>query len=250
MSSDNVLIFVNKDAAKIEEIFIDEEWHLSKLFDNIYSIYISNKQLNWLVKTYDKIKYAKKESESLNKLTKVEGVPKVLAVGLSEGFSYMIMSQARGLDLFEYTEKYGYFSENTVRHIVRQLLDIISAVHKKKLIHKDIKPENIIYDKDTRKIVLIDFEGKSTDDYRSPEQVLHKPLTNKTDIWSIGVTIFYLIHGDVPFVKRINILNSTPQFSNALVSDELKDFVNCLLEKDTRLRYSAKEALNHPWMSH
>jgi serine/threonine protein kinase len=248
MSSDDLVIFINKDAIKIDEIFLNDEWHLSKFFDNVYTISIVDQKLNWLVKTYPKIRHAKKESDSLNKLHKIEGVPKILATGLSEKFSYVILSRAPGMDLYEYTEKYGSFSEKTVRHIVKQLLNISLAFHRKKIIHKDIKPENIIYDKTTKKIVLIDFEGKSTNDYHSPEQVRQTALTHKTDIWSIGITVFYLTHGDVPFNGKNKILQSEPHFSKKC-SDEFKDFMSCLLEKDCNLRYSAKEALNDPWIS-
>lgn len=247
MDNNNVIIFINKDALKIEEIFLDEEWTLTKFFDNVYSISVHNRKLDWLVKSYDKIKYAKKESENLNKLKKIKGVPKMLAVGLSKNFSYIILSQAPGMDLFEYTEKYGYFSEKTIKPIVRQILNIINKIHHLDIIHKDIKPENIIYDRTTQDIVLIDFEGKCTDDYRSPEQVLGTSISAKTDIWSIGATIYYLVHGEVPFKCSKDILNKHFNCSKK-ISQEFRDFLNRLMEKEVSLRYNIQDALNHPWI--
>ena len=103
----SVVIFINKDAIKLEELFLNENWCLSEIFDRVYSISVKNKKLKWLVKIYDKKKYAKRESENLNKLRRIEGVPKVLAVGLSDNLNYVILSEAPGMDLFEYIQKYG-----------------------------------------------------------------------------------------------------------------------------------------------
>lgn len=246
--TEDTVIFINKDAVKVEEIFLDDEWFLEKLFDNIYSISISQKKLNWLVKVYDKMKYAKRESENLNKLRTISGVPKTLAVGLSKKFSYVILSQASGMDLFEYTHKYGFFSEQEVIPIAKQILSTIQLIHSNKIIHLDIKPENIIYDKNSGKTVIIDFEGKSTEDYRSPEQINKRDITSKTDIWSTGVTIYYLTHGKTPFKGKNAILEKEPLYSKKCTED-FKDFLSCLLEKNIHLRYNAQDSLNHPWIS-
>jgi len=246
--TEETVIFINKDAVKVEEIFLDDEWFLEKLFDNIYSISISQKKLNWLVKVYDKTKYAKRESENLNKLRRIPRVPKTLAVGLSKKFSYVILSQATGMDLFEYTDKHGFFSEEQIIPIAKQILSTIDLIHSNKIIHLDIKPENIIYDKETGNTVIIDFEGKSTEDYRSPEQLNKKNITYKTDIWSTGVTIYYLTHGKVPFKSKNAILEKQPIYSKNCTED-FKDFLECLLDKNLYLRYNAKDALNHPWIS-
>ena len=246
--TDKTVIFINKDASNIQQLFLDEEWHLDQLFENIFSISISNKNIGWLVKIYNKTKHAKKESDNLYKLQLIEGVPKVLAVGLSKSFNYMIISKAPGLDLFEHVKKHGVFSETSIKPVVLQILTIIDSIHSKKIIHMDIKPENIIYDNLTDKITIIDFEGKSTEDYRSPEQILKKPISTKTDIWSIGVSIYYIIHNKTPFKTSLSILNKNPTYSKKL-SHEFTDFLDRLIEKSTELRYSSKEALNHPWLS-
>jgi serine/threonine protein kinase len=242
------LIFINKDASNLSHLFLDEEWNLNKLFQNIYSIYISGQKLGWLVKVYDKPKYAKKESENLHKLQLVQGVPRILAVGLSKCFNYLIISQAPGLDLFEHVEKYGYFSEQNIKPLVSQMLSIIKNIHSKNIIHNDIKPENIIYDPESQNLVIIDFEGKSTDDYRSPEQVLKQKITDKTDIWSIGATIYYIIHGNTPFKSKNAIIFKHPIYSTN-ISDDFRDFLNCLMDKNINLRYNATDALNHFWIT-
>jgi serine/threonine-protein kinase len=171
--------------------------------------------------------YTKREIENLNKLKIIKGIPRVLVVGLSDTLNYVIISHEPGMDLFEHTEKYGFFSEEEVRPVVKKILKIIKNVHKNKITHKDIKPENILYDKDTENVTVIDFEGKYTNDYRSPEQVIGKNITNKTDIWSIGITIFSITTGVLPFKNAKEILTKKIPFPKKW-SENFIDFMNCI----------------------
>lgn len=243
---DSVVIFINKDAVELGDLFLNEYWSLSEIFSRVYSISVKDQKLPWLVKIYDKKKYAKRESDNLNRLKYISGVPKILAAGFSDKLNYIILSEAQGMDLFEYVNKHGVFSENEVKKIARQILVILKKIHKHDIIHKDIKPENIMFD--GNKVTIIDFEEKYTDDYRSPEQVNWTTISNKTDIWSVGVTLYYLMVGNVPFQTEKEILKKKLQFPNNW-SIDFKDFMNCLLERNIDLRYDAKEALNHIWMT-
>ncbi len=244
----SVLIFINKNAVNLDELFLNEEWSLTKIYDRIYSISIENHKLNWLVKTYTKKIYAKKESKNLNILQQVVGVPKLLAVNLSSKLNYIILSQAPGIDLYEYTVKHGLFSEKKLKLIAKQLLTIVRDIHKLDVIHQDIKPENIVYDKKTEQITLIDFEEKFTTDYRSPEQVLERNKSPKIDIWSCGITFYFLLTGDVPFHNSDEILSASLTTEDKW-SLELQDFLQCLIERNHNLRYNAKEALEHIWIT-
>jgi serine/threonine protein kinase len=244
----SVVIFLNDNAIDVKDLFLNKNWNISKLFDRIYSICVEGEKLQWLVKTYENKKYAKIESDNLNSLKKINGIPKVLATNISRSLSYIILSEAPGMDLFEYIDKYGVLSEKKIRVIAKQLLSIISSMHKKRIIHKDIKPENIIYDSETEAITLIDFEEKYTEDYRSPEQISKKDLTDKCDMWSTGITLYYLYTGDVPFRNEKAILYKTLVFPKG-TSESFKDFLGCLIERNVSLRYSADEALNHFWIN-
>lgn len=245
--TESVVIFINKDAVKLDELFLNEDWSLLKIFDRVYSIFAHDKNLKWLVKTYDKKKYAKRESDHLNRLKNVPGVPRILTASFSDVLNYIIISEAPGMDFFDYIRKKGVLCESEVKTVSKQLFEIINEMHKCDIIHKDIKPENIIYDGES-KITLIDFEGKYTNDYQSPEQVHGECLTEKTDIWSTGVTLYYLMVGDVPFRTEKEILRKRLVYPNKWSSD-FKDFMDCLLERDIELRYTAQEALSHIWMT-
>lgn len=243
------VIFINQDAIKLEDLFLNEDWQLEEVYKKrIFSIKAGEKKLNWLVKLYDKKKYAKKESRNLNKLKHIPDIPSILSVGLSKNFNYVILSQAKGMDLFDYVEKHGHFSEIQVKNIAKQLFTIIKNIHRKKVVHRDIKPENIVYDSKTEKITLIDFEERYTEGYCSPEQVNEEKITSKTDIWSAGVTLYFLAKGEQLFENDTEVLDKEIKFNKKFPSD-FEDFLYCLIERDSELRYTAKEALNHMWLS-
>lgn len=240
-------IFIKDEPENINDLFVDENWKLSKLYSHIYIINVKDVNIPWLVKTYSKPKYAKKERKNLFKLRDVSNIPRVLCSGVSETFSYNMISKIPGIDLYEHVQKYGFMKEKEVCIIAKQLLTIIQDVHSKNIIHRDIKPENIIYDKKTKTVSLIDFEEKYTEDFQSPEQVIDRQITKKTDIWSIGITIFFLAKGKLPFRGERQILKKNIRYPKAW-SDSFKDFLSILIEKNTKIRYSAKEALQHSWI--
>ena len=236
----NSVIFINENAVTLDDIILEQEWYLEKMFKNIYSIYVCNKKINLIVKTYDKIKNARREILNLNKLKKIDGVPVLLAACLSKCLNYIIISEAKGIDLFEYTKNVGYFSETDVKPVIKNILKILKNIHDNNVIHMDIKPENIVYDEYTKKVVLIDFESRHTRDYMSPEQINGEGISSKTDLWSLGITVCYLISGDV--LKKDK---DVPK----CFSEELKDFLKHLVEVDVCKRYNAKQALNHVWIN-
>lgn len=244
-------IFVNPDAVKINELFLNEGWQLSPLFEDnfVHTIVVNGKTLPWLVKSYDKKKYALRESNNLKSLSHVKGVPRILASGISEKtVSFVIMSRAPGMDLFEHVEKYGTMDEEEVKKIALQLLHILVQMHKQKIIHRDIKPENIIYERKTETVTLIDFEGKYTEKFCSPEQVNNKPVTEKTDLWSVGATLYYLMKGNAPFKNEKQVVHKEIKFPKTW-SEEFRDFLSCLIEREVDIRYDAEEALSHCWIS-
>jgi serine/threonine protein kinase len=243
MSDNTVIIFINQNAIKINDLFLNEHWYLTELYPRIYNITVKNIKLQWLIKVYDNTKLAKQESTILNTLKDIEEVPKVLIVGLSHKLNYVILSEASGKDLYEHLNE-SYFSENKTRHIIYKLLLVVKKIHEKNIFHGDIKPENIIYDDLTDNIVLIDFEGKYTEEYRCPEQIMSK----KSDMWSIGITCYMLLTGYTPFNNKKEIMEKSLKFKNKW-SNDCKDFLQCLLERNYIQRYTVNDALNHPWIN-
>jgi len=220
---------------------------LAEIFPNVHDIIIDGEKTEWIVKEYKLQKYCKEEATILEKLKNIKGVPKILWAHFSDKLGYVIISKAKGMDLFEYMKKNGTLNEDDVKIISKKFLNVLRAIHSKNIIHKDIKPENIIYDSESKDITLIDFEGKESELFKSPEQNDGKKLTKKTDIWSAGITIYSLLRGKTPF-KNLKDYSDKEIPMKKGWSESLKNFLRCMLEKDIDLRYTAEELLRHEWL--
>jgi non-specific serine/threonine protein kinase len=146
--------------------------------------------------------------------------------------------------------------------IIRQLSEGLSKAHKAGIVHRDIKPENIIIGKDAR-VRILDFglaklKGVSkltkvtstlgTIHYMSPEQIQGQDIDCRSDIWSLGVVLFELLTGDLPFKGQYEsaviyaILNEDPCIIRELrsdCSDSLSKIVRNCLQKNPQDRFQS-----------
>ena len=188
-------------------------------------------------------------------------------------FIHIVMEYLKGQDLSKIISLKNYtdFNENQMGQIIHQLLKALSFIHSKNIIHRDIKPENILFS-DKRNIFslkLIDFglatfqeqEKKTagTPMYMSPEMVDGNG-TYVSDIWSVGVVVYQMVTGKLPFDGGENDENqilyehikndeyNKEKLNNVECSDDVKDFIDKALQKDIKKRMTVQEALNHPWI--
>jgi calcium-dependent protein kinase len=188
-------------------------------------------------------------------------------------YMYLIMEYCSGGDLWSRSER---MSESEVACIMNQILSAVAHCHKYKVVHRDIKYENILFqtkEKDSE-VVLIDF-GMSQK-YRqrreaytmklqvgttytvSPEVIKGKEYTEKTDVWSCGIVCYMLLSGGrrpfdaekkkhIPYkIEEGEYSMDGPEWEN--VSHEAKSFVASLLKYDPDERMLAEEALQSPWL--
>ncbi|KDP23706.1 hypothetical protein JCGZ_23539 [Jatropha curcas] len=163
----------------------------------------------------------------------------------------------------------GGLSEAKSATIMKQLLNAISHCHRFNIVHRDIKPDNILFDSRNR-VKLADFgsadwlsdEGTmtgvvGTPYYVAPEVVLGRDYNEKADIWSAGVVLYVMLAGIPPFygetveeifeaVIRGNLRFPPRIFRN--VSPEAKDLLKKMICRDVSRRFSAEQALRHPWI--
>jgi len=244
--SKNEILLLNETPEKVKDLFLNSDVSLKKIFNGVYSVYLNNKDHGVIVKCYDTKHYAKKEINNLTRLQGIKGVPLILEHGISDKLKYVLMTKIKGIDLLEYIQRKS-FTEEEVKHIAIQILKIVKKIHYKNIIHGDIKPENIIFDAETKKVSIIDFEGKYTTGYCSPEQIRNLNISDKTDLWSIGVTLYVIFTGSVLFESKQDILKANISLDSSF-SYEFQDFLKCLLEKDVILRYDIDDALEHSWL--
>jgi len=163
------------------------------------------------------------------------------------------------------------FKINRSLEIFLQIIESIQYLHSKNIIHRDIKPENfLIFDLNGKfKIKLIDFgfavslksdnesifESVGSLPYISPEMILNKGYSYKTDIFSAGVVFFNLITGKQPFFGKDSketlhsICYNKPIYPEHISNKILVNFLDCLLEKESEKRLSASESVLHSLIS-
>lgn len=151
---------------------------------------------------------------------------------------------------------------------MKQLLSAIKHCHAHNIVHRDLKPENIIVTP-SDSIRLIDFGLSKTQQalqdsqqvagtpfYIAPEVIDMKPYGTKADMWSVGVILYILLSGLMPFqgtdfdeifdkIRKGEFNLKHNEFRQ--VSDLAKDLITKLIVVDAATRYSANEALQHPW---
>ncbi|MDZ7963069.1 MAG: protein kinase [Aulosira sp. DedQUE10] len=150
-------------------------------------------------------------------------IPELYAYFSENGLFYLVQEWIHGQTLRDIVEANGHVSETAVREILFSLLPVLEYIHSKGIIHRDIKPDNIIVRSPDSKPVLIDFGAVKetirsivtspgypvnsmvigTPGYMSSEQALGRPVY-ATDIYSLGLTAIYLLTGKPPQELEIN----------------------------------------------
>jgi len=187
----------------------------------------------------------------------------IFDVGISDNKPYIAMGLLEGLTLEEILRQNNKIGLNTVLAISSQLAAALSYAHDQGVVHRDIKPGNILILKDKKTAKLTDFgiaqldetlskTGKLNDkvlgtpEYMSPEQILGHKVDNRSDLYSTGVLMYKMLSGLPPFIsddlgdlfKQI-IKSKQPELviDNEIVKDDVKDLLRKLLQKRPEKRY-------------
>lgn len=173
-----------------------------------------------------------------------------------------------GDELYHYLTQTGPVEPSVVQKIFTQLVGAVSYVHAKSCVHRDLKLENILLDKN-QSVKLVDFgftreyEGKAsylqtwcgTVCYSAPEMLKgEKYAGEKVDVWSLGVILYALLCGELPFDEddenqtKIRILKEEPKYPESMPT-AARELVNLLLSKRPLLRPSLADILTNPWLA-
>lgn len=161
----------------------------------------------------------------------------VYDVGEEDGMQYLVMEYVRGMDLKRYIQTRYPLPFQTVVSIMQQILSAVSLAHHHRIIHRDLKPQNVLMDEDGT-VKIADFgiaialsETSITQTntmlgsvhYLSPEQARGSMATNQSDIYALGVILFEMLTGRVPFDGESAVTIALKHFQEEVPSLHLFD---------------------------
>jgi serine/threonine protein kinase len=195
-------------------------------------------------------------------------VCRMFHLGKYKDTPYITMEYVSGEDLKSTLRRVGHLSTGKSVNIAKQVIEGLTEAHKLGVVHRDLKPQNIMIDKKGHSHIM-DFgiarslktKGVTTTgmmigtpDYMSPEQVDGLEVDPRSDIYAMGVILYEMLTGDVPFegktpisiaLKHKTEIPREPKEFNPQIPDELNQLVMKCLEKKREKRYqNTAEILN------
>ncbi|KAK3445042.1 hypothetical protein EUGRSUZ_A00519 [Eucalyptus grandis] len=184
---------------------------------------------------------------------------------------HLVMELCEGGELFDRIVARGHYTERAAAAVTRTIVEVVQLCHHHGVIHRDLKPENFLFanKKENSPLKAIDFglsiffkpgekfsEIVGSPYYMAPE-VLKRNYGPEIDIWSAGVILYILLCGVPPFWAESEqgvaqaILRGLIDFKRdpwPSVSEGAKSLVRQMLEPDPKLRLTATQVLEHPWL--
>jgi serine/threonine protein kinase/Tfp pilus assembly protein PilF len=237
---------------KVRDEKLDEEMALKVLKPEI----AANKDM--IARFKNELKFARKIAH--------RHVCRMYDLNEEEGTPYITMEFVKGEDLKSSIRKKGKLSEKPAVAIAKQVCEGLAEAHELGVVHRDLKPQNIMIDESGHAKVMdfgiarsIEAAGMTqtgvmigTPDYMSPEQAEGEEADQRSDIYALGVILYEMVTGGVPFkgdtafsvaLKHKTKLPQDPKKLNPELSDDLSRLILICMEKEKQRRYQSAEAL-------
>ncbi|XP_078716254.1 uncharacterized protein LOC144934406 isoform X2 [Lampetra fluviatilis] len=184
----------------------------------------------------------------------------------------IVLEYVSGGELFERVSDDDFeLTERECVEYMRQILDGVGFIHRQHIVHLDLKPENIMcVNRTGTRIKIIDFGLArriepgvplkvmfGTPEFVAPEVIAFEPVTFVTDMWSIGVICYILVSGISPLAgdtdveTMANVTSCNWDFDDdgfADISEDCKDLIGKMIEKDVKKRWTCEQCVQHPWV--
>ena len=216
------------------------------------------------LKTERKKRKIKNEIDILSRL-RHPFINQILDTFDTEKYIFIVMEYICA-DLLSFIRKREKLSENISKIIFKQIIEGLKYINKKNIVHRDIKLDNILIDL-TNTVKICDFgvskriqenelmiDHCGTPGYIAPEIYKNKGYEGfQCDIWSAGVTLYYMLSGSQPFrayslkdMEKKVVKGDFEEIKD--ISDEANDLIKKMLVVDPDKRITINEILNHPWL--
>ncbi|MGB3862157.1 MAG: protein kinase [Candidatus Aminicenantaceae bacterium] len=195
-----------------------------------------------------------------------KNVGRMYDLGEAEGVFYITMEFVSGEDLKAFIKRAGQLSIGKTVAIVEQVCEGLAEAHKLGVVHRDLKPQNIMIDKSGNAHILdfgiarsLSAEGITdagvvigTSEYMSPEQVGGEDVDQRSDLYSLGIILYEMVIGRVPFhadsafavgMKHKSEKPQAPQTIDPQIPDSLNRMILRCLEKDKERRFQSAEEI-------
>ena len=204
-----------------------------------------------------------------------KNIVNLLDVVDTEGQMFLIMEHCKDGDLKKYIDRKQMY-EGTLQRYLRQLKDGLKYLHERNIMHRDLKPHNLLLTDNRKTLKISDFGfAKSmtseqsmaqtmcgTPYYMAPEIMQNKKYLSKADLWSVGIIMYEMAYGMYPYkdvsgpfdlrdkIEKIDIVYpSYPEETDNELSEDALDLLKALLQKDPTNRISWEEFFTHPWLN-
>lgn len=231
------------------------------------------------IKTIDKTSVAlndraKKKIENEIEILRIASASRhmvrLLEVFENENYVFFVMEYAKKGDLLNYMKSYGVMPEFRAKNIFFDIILGLEFLHSKNVIHRDIKLDNILLS-DKFRAKIADFgiskinppenslhEQCGTPAYLAPEIIKNNGYSGfGTDIWSLGILLHTLLLGKVPFkaetldeLYEIIVTQKLAIPEKPYITEECKDILQKMLDKNPATRISIEQIKRHPWIEH
>ncbi|XP_045153504.1 caM kinase-like vesicle-associated protein isoform X2 [Echinops telfairi] len=219
-----------------------------------------------------KVRKAAKNEIGILKMVKHPNILQLVDVFVTRKEYFIFLELATGREVFDWILDQGYYSERDTSNVVRQVLEAVAYLHSLKIVHRNLKLENLVYYNRLKnsKIVISDFHLAKLENGLikdpSPEVVGRQRYGRPVDCWAIGVIMYILLSGNPPFYEEVEeddyenhdknlfrkILAGDYEFDSPYwddISQAAKDLVTRLMEVEQDQRITAEEAISHEWIS-
>ena len=206
-----------------------------------------------------------REAETAGRLTH-PNIVTIYDAGEEHDLAYIAMEFLKGKDLTPYNKPDKLLPLGRAISIIARVADALAYAHKNNVVHRDIKPANIMYEPESDSVKVTDFgiaritdSSKTktgmvlgTPSYMSPEQLAGQKIEGRSDLFSLGVTLYQLSCGKLPFTgesmaqlmyKIANEQHADVRTHNAALPESLSAVVNKALAKDPDQRYQDGEQM-------